>query len=120
MRSTPSRPAIAATASSATSSAAMQYFGVMTVGRPSLRPRAGGVEPFVSPSTMSSRMNSARAANIEDQASTRGGGMSCSCKDRNRLAATQVGDDGDQVLQGAAESGQLGDYEGVALVLACR
>jgi hypothetical protein len=30
------------------------------------------------------------------------------------LAAAQVGDDGDQVLQGAAESGQLGDYEGAA------
>jgi hypothetical protein len=77
----------------------------------------GGVEPFVSSfhDELPDEFGQG-GEDVEDQASTRGGGVELFVQGPEPdLAATQVGDDGDQVLQGAAESGQLGDYEGVAL-----
>lgn len=78
---------------------------------------SGGVEPFVSSfhDELPDEFGQG-GEDVEDQASTRGGGVELFVQGPEPdLAATQVGDDGDQVLQGAAESGQLGDYEGVAL-----
>lgn len=91
--------------------------GVMTVGRPSLWPRARAASrPSWVPSTMSSRMNSSKGGeHLEDQPSARGGGVELFVqRSEPDVVAAQVGHDGDQVLQGAAEPGQLGDHEGVA------
>ncbi len=52
---------------------------------------------------------------VKDQSPTWCGGIELFVQGSEPdLATAQVGDDRDQVLQGAAESGQLGDYESVA------
>jgi len=58
------------------SRAARMISGVMTLGCPPKRPRArAAVTPSRVPETISSRMNSARAAKyVEDQAAAGGGG----------------------------------------------
>ena len=60
------------------------------------------------------RDNGEGGEHVEDQPPTRGGGVELFVqRSEPDVVAAQVGHDGDQVLQGAAESGQLGYHESV-------
>jgi hypothetical protein len=67
------------------------------------------------PSTMSPRMNSARAEDVEEQPAARGGGVQRLVQGPEPgAAAAQPGHDGDQVLQGPGQPVQARDDEGLA------
>jgi hypothetical protein len=108
---------MAATDSLPTNWEAMRILsGVMTGGRPSRWPGCGRHrDPLSALDDELPDESGEGGEDVEDQPSARGGGVELFVqRSEPDVVAAQVGHDGDQVLQGAAESGQLGDHEGVA------
>jgi hypothetical protein len=84
---------------------------VTRVGRPPIRPQArAAARPSRVPATMSSRMNSARAAKTwKTSRPPGGGGVQVLVQGGEPdLAAAQVGDHGDQILQGPGQPVRAG------------
>src|SRR6266566_630880 len=117
LRETPSSVAIAATVFSGrvSRSRAWRICSGVIAGPAEADAAGAGGRPSLVPSTMSSRMNSARAAKTWKFAGRRGGGVEGLVQGGEADAApAQAGHDGDEVLDGAAEAVQGGHGEGVA------
>jgi hypothetical protein len=116
---TPSMAAIAVTVwapEAYSCRAAASLAGVMTLGRPPMRPRArAAASPAVVRSRTRSRSNSARAANTWKTSLPPGVVVSiASCRERNPTLVGELGDGVDQVAEGAAEPVELPHDQGVA------